>query len=141
MVGSVARVQWGGGGGEEGEEGEEEEAGERGGHLPPPRLLPSHPPCHPHLTPLVTPLPLVTTLVPLVIPVIPVVPVVPGLQGLPEVGLRLLPGEEEELPCHPAGVRRGVMGARMSPGNPPPRNGGSLRVATREWGPGGGQGG
>ena len=35
------------------------------------------------------------------------------------------------------GVRRGVPGARMSPGNPPPRRRGNLRVATREWGPGG----
>ena len=25
----------------------------------------------------------------------------------------------------------------MSPGNPPPRRRGNLRVATREWGPGG----
>ena len=58
----------------------------------------------PYLSPLVTPLPLVTTLVPLVIPVIPVVPVVPNLQGPPEPGLRLLPGEEEELSCHPEGA-------------------------------------
>ena len=28
----------------------------------------------------------------------------------------------------------------MSPGNPPPRRRGNLRVATREWGPGGGRG-
>ena len=28
----------------------------------------------------------------------------------------------------------------MSPGNPPPRRTGDLRVATREWGPGGGTG-
>ena len=28
----------------------------------------------------------------------------------------------------------------MSPGNPPPRRRGNLRVATREWGPGGGGG-
>ena len=35
------------------------------------------------------------------------------------------------------GVRRGVPGARMSPCNPPPRRRGNLRVATREWGPGG----
>ena len=28
----------------------------------------------------------------------------------------------------------------MSPGNPPPRRRGSLRVGTREWGPGGGRG-
>ena len=28
----------------------------------------------------------------------------------------------------------------MSPGNPPPRRGGNLRVATREWGPGGRRG-
>ena len=33
------------------------------------------------------------------------------------------------------GVRRGVPGARMSPGNPPPRRRGNLRVATRKWGP------
>ena len=38
------------------------------------------------------------------------------------------------------GVRRGVPGARMHPGNPPARTRGSLRVATRERGPGG-QGG
>ena len=38
------------------------------------------------------------------------------------------------------GERRGVPGARMRPGNPPPRRRGSLRVATRERGPGG-QGG
>ena len=31
-------------------------------------------------------------------------------------------------------------GARKSPGNPPPRTRGNLRVATREWGPGGGRG-
>ena len=37
------------------------------------------------------------------------------------------------------GVRRGVPGARMSPGNPPPRRTGNMRVATREWGPGGGR--
>ena len=53
----------------------------------------------PHLTPLVTPLPLVATLVPLVIPVIRVVPVVPLSQGLLEVGFRLLPVAEEELPA------------------------------------------
>ena len=35
------------------------------------------------------------------------------------------------------GVRRGVPGARMHPGNPPPRRRGSLRVATGERGPGG----
>ena len=35
------------------------------------------------------------------------------------------------------GVRRGVPGARMSPGNPPPRRRGNPRVATREWGLGG----
>ena len=35
------------------------------------------------------------------------------------------------------GVRRGVPGARMSPGNPPPRRRRNLRVATRERGPGG----
>ena len=58
----------------------------------------------PYLTPLVTPLPLVTTLVPLVIPVIPVVPVVPGPQGLPEVGFRFLPGAEEKLSRHPEGA-------------------------------------
>ena len=29
----------------------------------------------------------------------------------------------------------------MSPGNPPPHRRGNLRVATREWGPGGGGGG
>ena len=28
----------------------------------------------------------------------------------------------------------------MSPGNPPPRRSGNLRVATREWGPGGSKG-
>ena len=28
----------------------------------------------------------------------------------------------------------------MSPGNPPPRKRGNLRVATREWGLGGGRG-
>ena len=32
------------------------------------------------------------------------------------------------------GVRRGLPGARMSPGNPPPRKRGSLCVATREGG-------
>ena len=35
------------------------------------------------------------------------------------------------------GVRRGLPGARMRPGNPAPRRRGNLRVATREWGPGG----
>ena len=39
------------------------------------------------------------------------------------------------------GVRMGVLGARMSRGNPPPLWRGNLRVATREWGPGGGGGG
>ena len=38
------------------------------------------------------------------------------------------------------GSRTGVPGARMSLGNPAPRRRGNLRVATREWGPGG-QGG
>ena len=38
------------------------------------------------------------------------------------------------------GVRRGVPGARMSPGSLPPRTRGNLRVATCEWGPGGGGG-
>ena len=33
------------------------------------------------------------------------------------------------------GGRKGVAGARMSPGNPPPRRRGNRRVATREWGP------
>ena len=35
------------------------------------------------------------------------------------------------------GVRRGVLGARMRHGNPPPRRRGSMRVATRERGAGG----
>ena len=35
------------------------------------------------------------------------------------------------------GVRWGVPGERKSPGNPPPRRRGNMRVATREWGPGG----
>ena len=35
------------------------------------------------------------------------------------------------------GVRKGVPGARMRPGSPPPRRRGSLRVATRKRGAGG----
>ena len=35
------------------------------------------------------------------------------------------------------GLRRGLPGAGMCPGNPPPRKRGKLRIATREWGPGG----
>ena len=38
------------------------------------------------------------------------------------------------------GGETGVPGARMRPGNPPPRKSGSVRVATRESTPGG-QGG
>ena len=38
------------------------------------------------------------------------------------------------------GLRRGLPGARMHPGNPPPRRRGDLRVATRERWPGGGGG-
>ena len=37
------------------------------------------------------------------------------------------------------GVRRGVPGARVSPGDPSPRRRGNLRVATREWWPGRGR--
>ena len=35
------------------------------------------------------------------------------------------------------GVTRGLPGARMRPGNPPPRRRGDLRVATRQSGLGG----
>ena len=38
------------------------------------------------------------------------------------------------------GFEKGVSRAQMSPGKPPPRRRGNLRVATREWGPGGGRG-
>ena len=34
------------------------------------------------------------------------------------------------------GAEKGLPGAGMSHGNPPPRKRGKLRVATREWGPG-----
>ena len=133
-MGGVAGVQWGGGGGEEGEEGEEEEAGERAGHLPGSRdlLFLTWEEAEAHLREALE----------------------AGEDGDDgdyghdegdEGGDKREGGDKGgEVGVTRGlrrkgtrGVRRGVPGARMSPGNPPPRRRGNLRVATREWGPGG----